>query len=399
MTLTANARVESGLFYVLAGLGAAVTAVGLGSALYMEHAGHVVTGMNNQTVWGLPHVFAIFLIVAASGVLNVASIGSVFGKKLYKPRAPLSGLLAIAMLAGGLAVIMLDLGRADRIIVAATHFNPTSVFGWNVILYPGFFAIVGLYLWTLMERRMNVYSHAAGLAAFVWRLLLTTGTGSIFGFLVARQAYGSALLAPLFIILSFAWGLAVFIVVQAAMYRWNRMRLPELVLARMKNLLGTFVAATLFFTAILHLTNAYFAKNIGFEAFLLFGSEFSAVFWVGQVLLGGLLPMVLLYSSAGQRPLWVTLAALLVILGAFCQLYVFIIGGQAWPLDLFPGYDVKSSFFDGAIDHYRPQLPEILLALGGIGIAFTATVIGVRVLRFLPQDDLAQLDAAKNLTD
>ncbi len=46
----------------------------------MEHTGHVVTGMNNQVVWGLPHVFAIFLIVAASGVLNVASIGSVFGK-------------------------------------------------------------------------------------------------------------------------------------------------------------------------------------------------------------------------------------------------------------------------------------------------------------------------------
>jgi Ni/Fe-hydrogenase subunit HybB-like protein len=52
----------------------------LGAALYMEHSGHVVTGMNNQIVWGLPHVFAIFLIVAASGVLNVASIGSVFGK-------------------------------------------------------------------------------------------------------------------------------------------------------------------------------------------------------------------------------------------------------------------------------------------------------------------------------
>ncbi len=46
----------------------------------MEHHGHVVTGMNNQIVWGMPHVFAIFLIVAASGVLNVASIGSVFGK-------------------------------------------------------------------------------------------------------------------------------------------------------------------------------------------------------------------------------------------------------------------------------------------------------------------------------
>jgi Ni/Fe-hydrogenase subunit HybB-like protein len=94
-------------------------------------------------------------------------------------------------------VATLDLGRADRIPVAMTHFNPTSVFGWNVILYPGFFAIVGIYLWTLMDRKMNPYYKPAGLAAFIWRLLLTTGTGSIFGFLVARQAYQSAMIAPM----------------------------------------------------------------------------------------------------------------------------------------------------------------------------------------------------------
>ena len=40
----------------------------------------------------------------------------------------------------------------------------------------------------------------------IWRFALTTGTGSIFAFLVARQAYQSAVLAPLFIVLSFAWG-------------------------------------------------------------------------------------------------------------------------------------------------------------------------------------------------
>ena len=63
----------------------AVVAVGLGAAFYMEHHGHVVTGMNNQIVWGMPHVFAVFLIVAASGALNVASFSSVFGRSLYKP--------------------------------------------------------------------------------------------------------------------------------------------------------------------------------------------------------------------------------------------------------------------------------------------------------------------------
>ena len=52
-------------FWGLLGLHVAVIAVGFGAALYMEHHGHFVTGMTNQIVWGMPHVFAVFLIVAA----------------------------------------------------------------------------------------------------------------------------------------------------------------------------------------------------------------------------------------------------------------------------------------------------------------------------------------------
>ncbi len=396
MHLEQHSRLESGLFYALVAAGGLVTAIGLGAALFMEHSGHVVTGMNNQIVWGLPHVFAIFLIVAASGVLNVASIGSVFGKAMYKPRAPLSGLLALVMLAAGLMVIMLDLGRADRLVVAMTHFNPSSVFGWNVILYPGFFAIVGLYLWMLMDRKMNPYYKPAGLAAFIWRLILTTGTGSIFGFLVARQAYQSAIIAPMFIIMSFAWGLAVFMLVQRAMYGWNDLTLDPAIRQRLKNLLGTFVAAVFYFVMIYHLTNIYFAKQTAFEAFILLeGGIITWMFWGGYVLIGTLLPLFLLYHpDIWPRPLAVCAASIGVIVGAFCQLYVFIIGGQMFPLEIFPDMLVSSSFMDGQIDHYSPSMPEFLLGMGGIGLAFTATAIGVRVLKFLPQDDISKLKSA-----
>jgi Ni/Fe-hydrogenase subunit HybB-like protein len=399
--LTPYSRSEERLFYILAACGAAVSGIGLLAAWYMEHNGHVVTGMSNQIVWGMPHVFAIFLIIAASGVLNVASIGSVFGKVLYKARAPLSGLLCIAMLAGGLAVILLDLGRSDRLIVAATNVNLTSVFGWNMILYPGMFGIVAIYLWTMMDRSMNPYSKYAGFAAFIWRLLLTTGTGSIFGFLVARQAYGSALLAPMFIIMSFAWGLAVFMIVQKAMLGWNGIRLDRQVRHRMKNLLGTFVAAVAYFVIVYHLTNTYFSKQGDFERFILFdGGEFPALFWGGYIFFGTILPLVILYTPGLSSVRGsVMFASILVIIGAFCLLYVLIIGGEAYPLELFPGKAVSSSFFDGQVEHYAPSLPEILLGLGGIGIAFTATVVGVRVLRFLPQDDLAHLESAGNITD
>ena len=40
----------------------ALSFIGLGfySFITLEHEGHWITGMNNQVVWGLPHVFAIF---------------------------------------------------------------------------------------------------------------------------------------------------------------------------------------------------------------------------------------------------------------------------------------------------------------------------------------------------
>src|SRR6056297_663425 len=162
-------------YLAIVGVLGAIIAVGLGAAYYMEHQGHWVTGMSNQVVWGMPHVFAIFLIVAASGALNVASIGTVFGKPMYKPLARLSSLLALALLAGGLAVLVLDLGRPDRLIVAMTKYNFRSIFAWNIFLYTGFMVIVGVYLWFMMETRMNRYYKTAGYAAFIWRLILTTG--------------------------------------------------------------------------------------------------------------------------------------------------------------------------------------------------------------------------------
>src|SRR5512138_1063162 len=110
-------------YRMLAGVVALIVLAGLAAAYVMEEHGHAITGMTNQIVWGMPHVFAVFLIVAASGALNVASIASVFGKPFYKPLAPLSGLLALALLAGGLAVLVLDLGRPERLIVAMTHYN------------------------------------------------------------------------------------------------------------------------------------------------------------------------------------------------------------------------------------------------------------------------------------
>lgn len=379
------------LFYwgVLGVLGALVAIAGI-ATLHMEHEGHWVTGMNNQVVWGTPHVFAVFLIVAASGALNVASISSVFNQKIYKPLAPLSGLLAMTLLLGGLLVLVLDLGQPTRLIVAMTTYNFKSIFAWNIYLYTGFMVIVAVYLFTLMERKAKAFTRPVGIFAFVWRLALTTGTGSIFGFIVARQGYDAAIMAPMFVIMSFAYGMAVFLLVLMFAFDADERPIGDAILFRLKNLLAIFTAAILYFTIAYHLTNLYATENHAYEAFILLnGGIYTTLFWGGWIFVGCLLPLGLLYHPAwGKSRAGITAASVMVILGGLSAMYVIIIGGQAFPMAIFPEKTIiESGFFDGvggAVAAYSPSLPEALLGIGGIAIALLVTIIGIRLLKFLP---------------
>ncbi len=376
-----------GLLAVLA----AVIAVGGAAALYMEHEGHWVTGMTNSVVWGLPHVFAVFLIVAASGALNIASIGTVFNKPAYKPLGRLSGLIASGLLVGGLLVLVLDLGRPDRLVVAMTTYNFTSIFAWNIFLYTGFLAITIGYLWTMAERKGNKYQRPVGIFAFLWRLALTTGTGSIFGFLVGRTAYDTAVLAPMFVVMSFAYGLAAYLLILMTSFQWDGRPIGPKILKRLKDLLGLFVSAILYFTLVYHLTNLYGAKATDFETFLLLrGGIYTFLFWVGWVLVGSVIPLGIIYHPRlGKDPSWILATCTLVIFGGLSALYVIIIGSQAFPLEMFPGRTVLEfgapGDVGGTVAPYAPSLPELLLGIGGVAVAMLIVSVGIRVLQFLPE--------------
>ena len=372
-------------YWLISAIAGVVTLAGLVGADHMESAGHWVTGMSNQVVWGVPHVFAIFLIVAASGALNTASIASVFGHDDYKPLARLSALLAIALLLGGLAVLVLDLGRPDRLIVAMTHYNFKSIFAWNICLYIGFMFIVGIYLWMMFEPRMNRFSARVGTAAFIWRLVLTTGTGSIFGFLVAREAFDSAVMAPLFVVMSLSFGTALTLLIGMLIFWINGAAIDPALLRKLRRLLGFFVIGVAYLVAVDHLTRLYVTGHHQLERFILVdGGIYTLLFWGVQILLGTVVPAILLLLPRFCQRGYLITAALLVVVGALAQVYVLIIGGQVFPLELFPGYSVTSTFYDGVIAHYTPSLAELALGMGGMGLAVLVTLIGVRILPFVP---------------
>ena len=65
-------------------------------------------------------------------------------------------------------------------------------------------------------------------------------------------------------------------------------------------------------------------------------------------------------------------------------MYTIIIGGQAYPLEMFPGYEVSSTFFDGVVSDYTPSIYEIALGVGGVAVSLVIVAFIIKVLPFLP---------------
>jgi molybdopterin-containing oxidoreductase family membrane subunit len=359
-----------------------IIAVAAIAAYNMEHAGHYITGMNNRVVWGAPHVLAIFLIISASGALNIASIASVFNREFYQPLSRLSVALAISLLIGGLAIILLDLGRPDRLIVAITHYNFSSIFAWNIILYTGFVAIAVIYLWTILDWQVARYKRIAGIVAFSWRLILTAGTGSIFGVLIAREAYHLVIMAPMFILLSLGYGMAFYMVIACLFMPSNELENRS---ARLVKLLVSLIVWSLAASLVYHLANWFWLDSSAFERFILTGEQiYPVLIWVLQLGVGTVLPILLLKPgnyNVGKNK--ILLSSLLFIIGGIAQVYALLIGGQAYPMPLLDGYQATSAFY-GEIAAYTPSYWEFLLGIGGFALALLLTIISLRLFPILP---------------
>ncbi|MBF0262632.1 MAG: polysulfide reductase NrfD [Magnetococcales bacterium] len=365
-------------------LGAMVALVLLGAAsfLYVEIHGHGVTGMNNQIVWGLPHVFAISLLVMASGALNMGSMSTVFAVKQFEQFGRFSAFLSIALLSGGLAVLVLDLGRPDNMLLTMIHMNFRSMFTWNVFLYTGFLTLCLLYLWTMFEYKQ--YKKFVGTAAFGWRLVLTTGTGSIFGVIQGREVFGSAITAPTFVAVSLTSGTALSILLLVFTFRYTKRELDDRLIYGMRNAMIFFLTLVAYLLVVEKFTRMYDPSSYAVETWILTG-PWAWLYWLGVWGLGVILPMALLFNhNIGNSVNGVLMASGYVVIGTFCFVGHTLMAGQAYPFDMFPGYTISSVFQDGVSGTYVPSMSELMLGMGGVGIAGVIYVLGIRFLRMLP---------------
>ena len=170
----------------------------------------------------------------------------------------------------------------------------------------------------MLDFNVTKYSSVVGKFAFGWRIILTTGTGSIFGFLVAREAYSTAVLAPLFIVMSLLYGTAVFYLLLKVISKLQSVDIPLEITKNIRKLMIIFLLANIYFLILYHITNLYISKQVAVETFILLdGGGYTTMFWLGQVGLGLLIPLLYETTNHEGREFPLLITSFMVVVGGF----------------------------------------------------------------------------------
>jgi molybdopterin-containing oxidoreductase family membrane subunit len=377
---------KSRRYYLTLTVLAALAVAGLVATWYVSRKGIWVTGMTNRVPWGLQIVMAVYYIGLSAGSLVISGLYGVFGKLEYKPFARIAVYIAMLFLIAGLLSILTDQGRLDRVFVEPfVYFNLQSMFSINPLLYIGHILICVIYLWALFKEKKTL-TKVVATTAFGWAFCVHSGTGAIFGF-GARVLYESPLLPASFVAAAMASGTALMILVIVGLFKITGRHLDdELVLW-----LGRFLAVCLLVVVyFLFMENAYRAYVVELRQaalYYLFEGFHGLLFWIGLVLVGCCIPMVLLFNRrTGSSTRWVMVASALVVFGVLCERYVIVLPGLTHPPELFPGMEVIGPGLEEGVASYTVSLAEIVQALGVLGAIGFLFVWGLKTFKLLPTE-------------
>jgi Ni/Fe-hydrogenase subunit HybB-like protein len=306
-------------FYVLAIL----TLLGVGSAIYRMVVGlGPTTNLSDHFPWGLWIALDVFLIPAAGAAFTVSLISHFFGRddyhKVLRP-AVLTGLLGYAAV---VAILILDLGRWHQFysILLPDRINLHSFLeevALSVTLYTMILILevapTLLEKWNL-DLPIHLIESGIMLIAGVGILISTihqSSIGSMFLILEHRlhPIWWSPLLPLLCLLQALFGGLAT----AAMVVKLTQERLGMPVNRRLLSHVGRLVGVLLAVYLVLKIGDWVVAGEIG----LLFTSGgYSLLVW-GEIILGAILPLVILFSRLGQRPAGVFWAGVWIVMGLF----------------------------------------------------------------------------------
>ncbi len=375
----------------------------------------------------------VFLVGSSIGLCLVTSLGCVFGLQRFELVAKRSLFMALITIIFGLTSIGLHLGHPERGAIYNTLTpNLRSAMWWMGTFYPPYIAFIALWYWLLARAdlvktaaeseglKARIYQIMAleGLKDFLYRrlpmekletwiyrlmpleklglsldsdradlkwariigclalisgLLAYSVEGSLFAHTEARPYWYGALYPIDFFLgasfCGFAWLMSVGIIT----YKVKGEEIP----AKLRNLYCEMAQILALLLSIGFLFTAYKMGHGLFEPaktktiMLLLNGPFSLAFWLFEIIIGIVLPIVILLYAARQRKITgILVASIMVLAGYFVKRYTFVVASQVYPL-------IKQQH---TLPSYLPTLMEMFLIGGLLGALFLIYTLGVKFL-------------------
>jgi Ni/Fe-hydrogenase subunit HybB-like protein len=368
--------------------------LGLVAGITIFARGLVLTNLTDQVPWGLWITIDLSAIALSAGAFMISAAVHLLKLKKYEPLARTAVFVGLIGYSMAMLTLLLDIGRPDRFWHALAFWNVHSPL-WEVTM------CVALYLSVLAMEVAPIFGEAGwfksrwprlaeklagvhrlapllAIAGLALSMLHQSSLGATYGVLKARPIWYRPGLPVLFIASAIAGGLSMTLLVSwlAARLSPAKANIKEEILDGLANFIGWVLVVYLYLRFWDTLAMSYTfepGRSQGLQA--LTRGQFAFNFWVGEMLLGIVTPMVILLSSKLRRNQWLRGLAVLLVVGGLVayrwdtNLVGLIVSTTSFPFSQEPLYAA-----------YRPAFVEWAAGLGVISYGLLAITLGVRYL-------------------
>jgi protein NrfD len=394
----------------------AMLAVGVIGMYWRITAGHTMANYGELIVWGLWVAMYIYFIGLSAGAFLISSLVYVFGVERFRPIARLALFTALVSLLMALLNIWFDIGHMGRFFEVYTRPNLFSMMAWMVWLYTAYFVLLLFELWFESRQDLIQWGQKAGFSGTLSRLLALGsgevsdaarqrdekvvkilgaigvplailfhgGVGALFGVISARPAWNSGLFPLLFLVSALVSGGGLLTAIYAFLAPNRGGEAHRRLVADLGKLILGLTLLDILFTFAEYSIAMYGAiPNEVSPLLKTMTGPFWYVFWIGQVGLGMVIPVVLLaWKRTRQTPVWIGLAGVSIVL-AFVSVRLNIVIPPLSVPEL-QGLEQAVPSLRMSMT-YVPSLMEWFLSIGIIGLGMALFALGYNLLPFRPQ--------------
>lgn len=370
---------------------ALVTGAGLVAGILVFWKGLALTNLTDLVPWGLWITIDLSSIALSAGAFSLCAAVYLLGLKQYQPVARTATYVGLIGYSMAMMTLLLDIGRPDRFWHYLVFWNTHSVL-WEVSMCLTFYLLVLMLetapiigavefvrsRWPRLAERLRGIHHYApylAVAGLFLSLLHQSSLGATFGVIKAKPIWYNPGLSVQFIISAVGGGISLTVLLSMLAARLSpKIKVQDDLLERLAVVVGWILVGYLYFRFWDAFSVTYTYEPGRTEGLALLTSGPLALnFWVGEILIGALIPIILLLNPRTRRLPWVRMIALGMVVGG--------VVAYRWDTTM-AGSIIILTYLQNEIQtlytSYSPSLIEYLAGFGVIAFGMLAITIGIR---------------------